>query len=226
MKIKHYIAVAVVAMTTFLACAQTFESNGITFRITGDGTASVTRGTYRGVVNIPSTVYCNGENYAVTSIDNFAMTRSGVTHVTVPSSITEIGVGAWEGAQDLEEVVLPETLAELPDRAFKETALSALIVPNGVKRLGRDALSNCTRLQWLFLPASLEIIDEGALDCCFALTELHCAAIVPPTAGDALRTLNGTDIITAADSLVTAYSNSEEWGDLTRADYYEALRVK
>ena len=73
------------------------------------------------------------------------------------------------------------TCTEIPDNAFLgHRGLRKVVLPNGVKRIGRQAFFNCKNLQEVVLPSAVEIIEDGAFNGCTALRNStllvpHCA---------------------------------------------------
>ena len=62
------------------------------------------------------------------------------------------------------------TCTEIPDNAFLgHRGLRKVVLPNGVKRIGRQAFFNCKNLQEVVLPSAVEIIEDGAFNGCTAL---------------------------------------------------------
>ena len=62
---------------------------------------------------------------------------------------------------------------EIPDNAFLgHRGLRKVVLPNGVKRIGRQAFFNCKNLQEVVLPSAVEIIEDGAFNGCTALRKL------------------------------------------------------
>ena len=65
------------------------------------------------------------------------------------------------------------TCTEIPDNAFLgHRGLRKVVLPNGVKRIGRQAFFNCKKLQEVVLPSAVEIIEDGAFNGCTALRKL------------------------------------------------------
>lgn len=65
------------------------------------------------------------------------------------------------------------TCTEIPDNAFLgHRGLRKVVLPNGVKRIGRQAFFNCKNLQEVVLPSAVEIIEDGAFNGCTALRKL------------------------------------------------------
>lgn len=112
------------------------EINGIWYKLSGkDRTAEVynyyfrddyyetTRiaHTYSGDVVIPEIVNYNGFTYLVTSIGDNAFNCShggDVTSVTIPSSVTSIGDGAFSECSSLTSVAIPNSVTSIEEGAF------------------------------------------------------------------------------------------------------------
>ena len=88
-----------------LANAEAVEINGIYYNLsTETNTAEVTKNPnyysnyYSGEIVIPESVNYEGTSYSVTSIINDAFQEcTGLTSITIPNSVTEIGDRAFYG---------------------------------------------------------------------------------------------------------------------------------
>lgn len=79
---------------------------------------------------------------------------------SVPESVTEIGAGAFEGAEKLTAVVLPPDLLTIGGFAFGGcTSLDELTIPDAVTRIGQDALGG-TAVRRVFVPESVRSLGE------------------------------------------------------------------
>ena len=67
---------------------------------------------------------------------------------------------------------------ELPAGTFASMAVTSVMLPTGLKRIGSAAFADCQRLAQIDLPASLEVIDNYAFAGCTAMTELTLPASV------------------------------------------------
>jgi hypothetical protein len=136
------------------ACLQTWadtwtDSNGVTWTYTLSGsnaTINKCSKTYGSLV-IPSKV--NG--YTVTDIGNSAFEDcSGLTNVTIPSSVTSIGRSTFSGCSSLTTVYcnIEEPLG-ITEETFSNSSISTLYVPAGCKEAYETALYwqdfNCRR---------------------------------------------------------------------------------
>ena len=83
----------------------------------------------------------------VTGIGNLAFTDSSLETLVIPSSVTEIGEGAFRGCTSLRSVVIPEDVTEIGDSAFEGcTSLSMARVPAGLKVSKVSQFKDCPAL--------------------------------------------------------------------------------
>ena len=76
-------------------------------------------GSYQGNVVIPASVTYSGKTYPVTSIGYEAFYGcSGLTSVSIGSSVTSIEVGAFSGCSGLTSVTIPNSVTSIGKWAF------------------------------------------------------------------------------------------------------------
>ena len=64
------------------------------------------------------------------------------------------------------------TCTEIPDNAFLgHRGLRKVVLPQGVKRIGRQAFFHCKNLQEIALPSTVTIVEDGAFNGCIALSK-------------------------------------------------------
>lgn len=86
--------------------------------------------------------------------------------------------GLFNGAE-IKSVTLPEGLTEIQGQVFRNTAITEIIIPSTVVRVGGSAFSGCKRLsKVVFLPKKMEIVDREAFAGCTSLTSVHLPASV------------------------------------------------
>ncbi len=94
---------------------------------------------------------------------------SDTNHVsyTVPDGTTRIAANAFylRAAEDkLEELILPDSVTELGSKAFAgRKKLKSIRFGNGIKALNGSLMSDCTAIETLHIPASVEEISADAL---------------------------------------------------------------
>ena len=90
-------------------------------------------------------------------IINEAFAGSNLTDITIPNTVTDIGVGA-----------------------FQYSALTSIIIPNGVTKIWAGAFHHCTSLKSVTLSNSITQIQRDAFRDCTALTTVVCEAVQVP----------------------------------------------
>lgn len=81
----------------------------------------------------------------------------------------QVNYSGWGSDEITTKVILPETVKEIGDNAFKDfSALKSINIPEGVTRIGDSAFSGCGSLAAVELPDALTEIGENA----FAYTAL------------------------------------------------------
>ena len=122
--------------------------------------------------NIPSAVEFEGNQYAVTKINDKAFSdNTNLTAVSLPESLTTLGIRAFGGCQSLKTIKIPSKVTAIPDRCFVYcSSLESVTIPEGVTTIGSYAFQSC-KLNALTLPESLETIGSYAFSFC-GLTEL------------------------------------------------------
>lgn len=67
------------------------------------------------------------------------------------------------------------SVISISDNAFKDnTEIECVIVPDGVKKIGKAAFKNCSSLKRVVLGDSVEKIDEEAFAGCSSLEIVFC----------------------------------------------------
>ena len=98
---------------------------------------------------------------------------SGLTSLTIPSSVTEIGNSAFEGCSGLTSLTIPSSVTSIGYYAFKGcSGLTSMTVPSGVTEIGDGTFSGCSGLTSLTIPSSVTEIGEGAFEGCSGLTSM------------------------------------------------------
>ena len=135
-----------------------------------DGYPAVPTSTF-GTLAIPSTI--NG--YLVTSIGDDAFYEcSGLTSVTIPSSVTSIGEYAFSGCSGLTSVTIGNGVTNIGDCAFCDcSGLTSVTIPDSVTSIGSCAFSACSGLMSVVIYGeSLKYIGDEAFAYCGKLRRI------------------------------------------------------
>lgn len=108
----------------------------------------------------------------VTTIGKSAFSSCEALHFTLPSSLTSIGGGAFSNTA-IDAVVIPDGIAEIPYNCFFGCKnLTSLTMPNTITSIGRSAFQNCISIESITLPSSLTAIETMTFRNCTALKSI------------------------------------------------------
>ena len=109
---------------------------------------------------------------------------SGLTSVTLPNLLAEIGASAFSGCSGLTSVTLPNSLAKIGALAFSDcSGLTSVTLPNSLAKIGTWAFYGCSGLTSISIPNSVDSIGASAFQGCSALITLNFNAISCSYAG-------------------------------------------
>lgn len=103
-----------------------------------------------------------GDN--VTSVGNDAfLSAEALETVSLGASVTEIGESAFSDTPSLKSVNLQDTAVEaVPARAFLNSGINELELPDGCTSIGENAFAGCSSLEKITIPASVTEIADNA----------------------------------------------------------------
>ena len=105
---------------------------------------------------------------------------------TLPNGVTKIAAKAFQKVENLEKVILPETVTEIGNNAFYNALkLSTVEIP-GVEFIGEYAFAICHALNSIFL-AKVETISENAFYSCTSLSHI--------TIGENVKTIESSAFV-------------------------------
>ena len=154
---------------------------------------------------VASKAYYGSQNMAdykmpdnITEINEFSYARSNLSTINIPNSVTSIGYGAFYHCDELENVVIPNTVTYIAPFAFDKTkwmedfensskeflivgdgillayngGQSHVTIPEGVKRIAPYAFYKHNGLLSVSMPDSLIEIGESAFEDCNNMSEV------------------------------------------------------
>lgn len=109
----------------------------------------------------------------------------GLSGVTIPDGCVTVDKEAFRGCASLARIDLGKGLCSLGDNALRETAITALVIPETVTRIGKKVAEKCNQL-----------------------TRIECHAVLPPT----LTGVSNNKIeLYVPDTSLNAYRSAKNW---------------
>ena len=212
---KKLILSLLTVLLPLVAFADAVEIDGIYYDlVTKAKEAIVTNNPnkYSGSVNIPASVTYNGVEYSVTSISEYAFSRSELTSVTIPNSVTSLGRAAFYDSFGLTSVVLGDGLQNISNAAFCGcSSLATIIIPSSVTSIGGTAFSGCKSLTSITIPSGVTSIGSSAFSSCSSLTSITIPDSLRSIGYQAFDSCNGLTKVNISD-MATWYGISFDWG--------------
>lgn len=126
--------------------------------------------------------------YTVTGIGDNAFANTKIKTVTIPSTVRNIGKGAFDGCASMTSVYgleNCENLLQIPDSAFRYCySLKDIDFPPNLVYIGKEAFAHCDELQSVEFPSKLKKIDDDAF--------LWCESLSNVVFSDSITTLGAT----------------------------------
>ena len=114
---------------------------------------------------------------SVTSIGDVAFaTRSGLTSISIPNSVTYLS--GFSYCTGLTSIEIPNSVTTIGGDAFRGcSGLTSITMPNSIKVLEYGAFRDCTGLTSITIPNSVTSIGNWAFDGCSGLSSVHITDI-------------------------------------------------
>jgi len=93
-------------------------------------------------------------NYPENELPRLALFQSSISFISLPQTITTIGLSAFANCTKLTSISIPPSVNEIKISAFANSNLSSVTIPEGVKSIGANAFWE-TPLVNVVLPSSL-----------------------------------------------------------------------
>ena len=145
----------------------------------------------------------DGRNETFTARDGVLYSKDMSTLVSVPnvstiaripSSVTKIGVSAFQGRDRLETLTLPAGVTIIDAGAFKECSrLGSMTVPASIAKIGGEAFYNCGELTEVTMRGERPEAPNGIFNKCGKLKSIHVPAKAKSWTG--MKTWQGIPLV-------------------------------
>ena len=132
----------------------------------------------------------------------------GLPGAKIPSTVTSIGVAAFQYRTDIEQLTLSPNITEIGERAFANcTNMSYLSMSDNLKIIGKEAFKECESLTRVTLGKGITEVSEGAFEYCYSLGSVTMTNEVISLGKSAFRGCYSLKKVTFSDTLTTIGEN-------------------
>ncbi|MFA6308234.1 MAG: leucine-rich repeat protein [Clostridia bacterium] len=160
-----------ITMTSNIIVLADFQEGDYTYSVT-DGKATILdySGSGGNVV-IPDTL----GGYPVTVIGDSSFTQchvcASVTQISIPDSVTNIGVEAFRDCYQLEQIIIPNNVTTIGEQAFFGcSSMTNVTIGTKVTDIGNFVFFGCTALNNVIIPNNVTVIGDGIFSSCSSLS--------------------------------------------------------
>lgn len=118
---------------------------------------------------IPESVKAkDGNDYKVTAFGDGCFSGcSGLTSITIPSSVTSLGKRCFSGCRGLTSITIPSSITSLGDYCFAAcSSLTSITIPSSITSLGDWCFSGCSGLTSITIPSSITSLGDYCFNEC------------------------------------------------------------
>lgn len=189
-----------------------FVVDGITYSVSNSTTktVNVAQGNYNGVIKVPEKVTYDGVEYTVTGVSMNAFNSSGATSISLPPTVTSLGMMCFQFSAYLESITLSDNITSIPVMAFDGCSmLKSITIPAAATSMGIAALQNCTLLEEVIFPENsvMTTLNMSVFNNCAALTNLILPNSITTIESNCFQRCSSLKNIKLPENLKTINSN-------------------
>ena len=124
--------------------------------------------------------YCSGLTSitipsSVTSLGGLCFSDCrGLTSITIPSSVTSLGNYCFDGCSGLTSITIPSSVTSLGEGCFSDcSGLTSITIPSSVTSLGGWCFQHCSSLTSITIPSSVTSLGAGCFKNCSGLETVY-----------------------------------------------------
>ncbi len=128
----------------------------------------------------------------------------GLPGAKIPSTVTSIGVAAFQYRTDIEQLTLLPNITEIGERAFANcTNINYLSMSDNLKIIGKEAFKACESLTSVTLGKGITEVAEGVFESCYSIGSVTMTKGVISLGKSAFRGCYSLKKVTFSDTLTT-----------------------
>ena len=199
--------VVMMFMTASSAMAEVID--GLRYRLDADtktATLMPKAGGYSGDIVVPEKVKgSDGVDYPVVAFEDGSFSGcSGLTSVSIPSSVTSLGTECFKNCSGLTSITISSSVTSLGDNCFEDSSgLTSVEIPSSVTSFGNSCFSSCRSLASITIPSSVTSLGDGCFQYCRGLTSITIPSSVTSLGDFCFDHCSGLTSITIPSSVTS-----------------------
>lgn len=162
-----------------------------------DSVTKIGKEAFSRCTSLTSGIY-KSKNYDYDHIDElYIVVKYGESGLQIENGVLETAL-----LKNITEVVIPNSVIEISNEAFKECkSLISVTIPDSVTKIGYGVFSGCTSLTNVTIGNNLTEINDGTFYYCTSLTSITIPESVTKIGGDAFFYCTSLTSVTIPDSI-------------------------
>ena len=129
---------------------------------------------------------------------------SGLTSITIPSSVTSLGWSCFEGCRGLTSITIPSSVTSLGNSCFQDcSGLTSITIPSSVTSLGWSCFFRCSGLTSITIPSSVTSLSASCFEGCSGLTSITIPSSVTSLGQSCFSDCSGLTSVTIPSSVTS-----------------------
>ena len=124
---------------------------------------------------IPESVKAkDGNDYKITALGDECFSGcSGLTSITIPSSVTSLGESCFNRCSGLTSITIPSSVTSLGESCFNGcSGLTSITIPSSVTSLEKSCFYGCSGLTSITISSSVTSLGQSCFYGCSGLTSI------------------------------------------------------